>query len=108
MPRIGRPRGVSRKGSITRNVNLPAEIYKKCVWISDRWTKEALADSFDGSQDPEYWSVPRVMSAILAEYFESLEAQDPTLTSYFENCRLRDANAKSISKSPTQPKTFGY
>ena len=107
MPQVGRPRGTSRKGSITRSICLPADIYKKCIWISDLWTKEALSDSFDGSSEPEYWNMPRVISAILAEYFASLE-QDPNVTSYFEKCRERDANLKSISKSPTQPQPTGF
>ncbi len=104
MPAIGRPRGTSRKSSVTRAICLPADIYKKCVWISDLWTKEALTDSFDGSNDPEYWNVPRVISSILSEYFEHLESQSPELVSYFDKCREREAQRKSISKSPDQPK----
>lgn len=99
MPKVGRPRGTTRNGSITRSVCLPAEIYKKCIWIADRWTKEALTEDFDGSISPEYWSVPKVMTSILAEYFESLEVQDPSLAEYFDKCRERDKNAKSISRA---------
>lgn len=99
MPRIGRPLGpCNRKLSITRALNLPAEIYKKCVWIADRWTREALADSADGTVPPEYWSVSHVVSSVMAEYFEGLEAREPELITYFENCRTRDANAKSLDK----------
>lgn len=98
MPKLGRPRGATRKGSITRSLCIPAEIYKKCVWISDRWTQEALSENFDGSIVPEYWSVPRVISSVLAEYFESLESLDPSLTEYFNNCRERDAKQKALSK----------
>ena len=98
MPKIGRPRGTTRKGSISRSICLPAELYKKCIWIADRWTKEALTEDFDGSNSPEYWSMPRVLSSILAEYFETLEIQDPSLVEYFDKCRERDANAKSISR----------
>lgn len=108
MPKLGRPRGTTRKGNITRSISLPAEIYKKSVWIADLWTKEALTDAFDGSQEPEYWSVPRVIASVLAEYFESLESQNPELLTYFDNCRERDANLKSISKSLSQPKPTGY
>jgi len=99
MPQIGRPRGSVRKSSITRSICMPAELYKKCIWISDLWTKEALSDSFDGSEAPEYWNLPRVVSSILSEYFESLETQNPELIEYFEKCRERDAKAKSISKA---------
>lgn len=98
MPKPGRPRGTSRKGSITRSLCMPGELYKKCIWISDKWTKEALAEDFDGSNTPEYWTVNRVVSSILAEYFESLEIQDSTLTEYFDRCRERDAGIKSISR----------
>jgi len=96
MPKLGRPRGTSRKGSITRSLCLPAELYKKCVWISDRWTQDAFSENFDGSTPPEYWSVPRVISSVLAEYFESLESQDPSLVEYFNKCREREANKKVI------------
>src|SRR5690242_3180170 len=103
MPKIGRPYGSKSKSSITRSICLPADIYKKAIWISDLWTKQALTDSFDGTNEPEYWNMPRVISSILAEYFAHLEAQDPELTAYFEKCRQREAERKSISKSPDQP-----
>ena len=107
MPQIGRPRGSVRKSSVTRSICLPEDIYKKCVWISDLWTKEALSDGFDGSNEPEYWNTPRVISSVLSEYFQHLESQEPELVSYFEKCREREANRKSISRSPSQPHPQG-
>lgn len=102
MPKLGRPAGSgisNRKLSITRAISLPGELYKKCIWIADRWTREALVDSEDGTITPEYWSVAKVISSVLAEFFQTMEAKDPEITKYFENCRERDAKAKSISKA---------
>jgi hypothetical protein len=98
LPKIGRPLGKTSKSSITRSLNIPGDLYKKCIWIADRWTKEALTDASDGIATPEYWTFSRVVASVMAEYFDSLEAKDPDLTLYFENCRLRDAEAKSIYK----------
>lgn len=104
MPRLGRPLGKSNRNlSITRSLNLPAEVYKKCVWIADRWTREALIDAADGVVNPEYWSVSAVVSSVMAEYFDSLQAKDPDLITYFENCRLREAEVKSIDKRKKLP-----
>ena len=105
MPKLGRPTGsIPRKTNITRALSLPANLYKKCVWIADRWTRESLVESSDGSETPEYWSVPRVISAVLKEYFDHLENTDPSLTEYFTNCQARDAERKNlVSRSPTQP-----
>lgn len=108
MPKVGRPTGKPAKGSITRAMSIPAEIYKKCIWIADRWTRESLSETADGSENPEYWTVPRVIASVMNEYFTGLEAQDPEIVLYFERCRERDEKLKSISKSPSQPKPLGY
>ncbi len=92
MPKLGRPKGPVKPGSITRSICIPAELYKKCIWIADYWTKDAMTEDFDGSQSPEYWSMPKVIASVLAEYFEALEASDPNLTKYFDLCRQRGNN----------------
>lgn len=99
MPKLGRPRGRTVKTSVTRALNLPGELYNKCIWIADRWTKEALIESGDGVFNPEYWTFSRVISSVMAEYFASLEANDPELVTYFENCRQREQE-RLQKKSP--------
>ena len=108
MPKPGRPSGKVPKNSVTRAISLPAEIYQKCVWIADRWSRESLSETSDGSDLPEYWTVPRVIASVLKEYFDGLEHQDPELVLYFGRCKERDSKLKSISKSPDQPKPTGY
>jgi hypothetical protein len=99
MPKIGRPRGRS-KASITRALNVPKELYDKCIWISDHWTRESFTETADGKVSPEYWSFSKVVSSILREYFVLLEANDPNLVSYFENCRNREEQKESYSELP--------
>ena len=104
MSKLGRPAGISRKSNITRSFNIPKEIYNKCVWLADRWTREDLSE--DGTKSPEYWTVGKVIATVMTEYLDHLSALDPSLVSYFENCALRDSKARSISKGINSSKLF--